>query len=154
MRTIYTNLITRLSDMRREVRDEKIRGRPTTTKSSLLLDENMKSALDLASSVLNMSHDELGHILSPSKANDDAFEAKESGDDFNQLLFEFEQYLNASKREKKLLLAHGTNSNSYEFNYDDQNQAIISLVSRRLSEVLGLERELAYLKQSSQKSIN
>lgn len=162
MKTIYVNLLNRLSETKRELRDEKkhIKRSRRVMKTKQSLDENMRTALDLASNVLNLTQDELGDILSPSTKNRNgkgdfsSSEDDEQNSSLSQLLFEFEQHLNASKREKKAHLTH----QSGEFigataSYDDQNQAIVILMSKRLSEVLGLERELANLK-SSQKSIN
>lgn len=171
MKLVYSNLVSRLVEARREVREEKLiraAAAAATAKpnnAAKIIDTNMRTALDLASTVLNLTHDELGDILSPCKNNNNnssglsvaLVDSSEAIMDVNQLLFEFEQHLNASRREKKQLMMsnNSTNAGGVELavNYDDQNQAIVCLMSKRLSEVLGLERELGYLKTSA-KSIS
>lgn len=170
MKLVYSNLVSRLVEARREVREEKLIRAATAAaaakpnSAAKTIDTNMRTALDLASTVLNLTHDELGDILSPCKNNNTnnsrldvaLVDSSEAIMDVNQLLFEFEQHLNASRREKKQLMMSNNSTNAgveLVVNYDDQNQAIVSLMSKRLSEVLGLERELGYLKTSA-KSIS
>lgn len=148
MKSIYTNLITRLNEVKKEVYEEKLKNmqRDHRRIKQANIDENMKNALDLASSVLNLTHDELDDILSPKKMdnnNDLPVITNENHIlvDSDKLLFEFEQHLNASKKERKFM-----GSINSDFSSDNQNQTIVNLVSNRLNEVFGFERELAYLK--------
>ncbi|RMZ92801.1 centlein, partial [Brachionus plicatilis] len=82
IKNLYESLLNRVEINRKAIRCEKEKREEKV---------EMKFALDLASSVLNMSHHELDDLLK----DKDNF-----GNEPQKLLFEFEQCLNTSKREQ------------------------------------------------------
>lgn len=117
IKNLYESLLNRVEINRKAVRSEKEK------KEEKL---EMKFALDLASSVLNLSQNEIDDLLK----DKDAIENEPE-----KLLFEFEQYLNTSKKEQ----------------FDDVNiiniEKICELISFRIEQIIGFEKELICLKK-------
>ena len=159
---LYESLLNRTVDLRKKIKARKIETlNKKSEKSDVLVDSNMKMAMSLASSVLNLTSNELDDIMSTSlnetnttrqRAYKAELEEKMKEDECihkktcKKLLFEFEQCLNESKKEKEIF--DGSHANN-EFDNEEQemfNKNIYELIVKRLDDVLTYERELAALK--------
>ncbi len=119
------------------------------------VDENIKMAMDLASNVLNLTSNELEEILSSSVVTDNDLnrQQKKGGDELDAVyrkncakqLSEFELRLNSSKKEKQIKSLTDLTKEMDSIESEDVNKEICEMVSKRLNEVLGYERELACL---------
>jgi hypothetical protein len=119
-------------------------------------------AMDLASNVLNLTSNELEEILSSSVVTGNDYDLnrtpgnrqqKNGGDELDAVyrkncakqLSEFELRLNSSKKEKQIKSLTDLTKEMDSIESEDVNKEICEMVSKRLNEVLGYERELASL---------
>ena len=159
---LYESLIERSIELRRDLKSEQRAAKQATdeAKTSVTLDDNMKMAINLASTVLNLSSNELDDILSSSvlSVNENDFKLRnrkvidlndKKEDEVNlrkisnKLMFEFEQRLNSSRKEKHL--NEMINSKDFEINNEQVTKDICELIFQRLNDVLSFERQLASL---------
>lgn len=157
---LYESLLNRSMELRKKIKNVELMNRAKSNKSDTNIDSNMKIAMSLASSVLNLTTTELDDIMSTSineasanknKSSKSETDEKIKDDEINhkksckKLLFEFEQCLNESKKEKKMMF----DGLHVEENLEEQenfNKNIFELIIKRLDDVLSYERELASLK--------
>ena len=159
---LYESLLNRSMELRKKIKIKKVElmNRAKSNKSDTNIDSNMKMAMSLASSVLNLTTTELDDIMSTSineasannnKSSKSETDEKIKDDEINhkksckKLLFEFEQCLNESKKEKEMMF----DGLHVEENLEEQenfNKNIFELIIKRLDDVLSYERELASLK--------
>lgn len=155
---LYETLINRCIDLKKEIIKEKKNTSKLNNKRQVKqnshmdvvqsMDDNMKKAMDLASSVLNLTSNELEDILLSSNSieNDSSFNNKDTNKDDNELvsykkqckkmLAEFNDCICLNKKELM--------KSEMNFVYDENfNKNICDLVSQRLNELLQYERELA-----------
>ena len=117
IKNLYESLLNRVEINRKALRSEKEKREEKS---------KMKFALDLASSVLNLSHNEIDDLLK---------EKDNLENEADKLLFEFDQCLNTGKKEQ----------------FDDVNiiniEKICELISLRIEQIIDLEKELICLKK-------
>jgi len=161
---LYESLLNRCMELRKKIKSKKaleLSQKSKNSKSDVNIDTNMKMAMSLASSVLNLTATELDDIMSTSIHETSMNKNKSSKSEIDEkilkedeinhrksckkLLFEFEQCLNESKKEKEMIF----DGVHVEENLDEPenfNKNILELIVKRLDEVLSYERELASLK--------
>jgi centlein len=164
IRNLYENIIRRSLDLKKALRAFTAKKQKEKNKSEM--NDTMKEAMNLASSVLSMTFDELDDIMSSlsprSTTNDECSNDvnnkidlnSERSDDMAQkkllknLLIELEQCLNASKRDMKSVnekLSRVQNENDEDDERDDSEKNICQLISNRLNELIEFERQFALL---------
>ena len=153
IRFLYESLVNRAIELKKSIKSEKrVLDKSSKTIENKSIDENMKMAMNLASSVLNLTSNELDDIMSTSLSvtnNDRSKLAKEEVKEeelgfkklSKKLLFEFDQCLNEGKKEKPMDVADIDQE-------EGLNKNICELIVKRLNDVLTCERELALIKNN------
>lgn len=150
---IFKNLVSHCVEIKKDIKQEKLKKNQKKLSSTINQNcDNIKNAMNIASSVLNLTHDELDELISPVKLIDNQTSVNNTAEDrkeINNQLFEFEQHLNSSKKEKYFNNFSEINSNLDSLcNFDEINHNIINLISKKLIEIFNFEKELALLKTS------
>jgi hypothetical protein len=140
IRFLYENLILRSFKLQKEITTHHQTLNSKKDKTNIIIDDNMKMAMNLASSVLNLSTSELQDIIScPQASNHTTSTPKNIEMDIN---FQFQNLMTQFDRELSLLKVNKTDDDS---NFDNH---IFELISEQLNDLFSFERQLGKFKIS------